>query len=71
MDEQFYRERLKTVRYLAQMADPFTRIRLLDLAFHYEGCVIAKSKGQEPKERLPSSPRLPPNPWHESQGHGF
>jgi hypothetical protein len=49
MDEQFYRERLKTVRYLAQMADPFTRIRLLDLAIHYEGCVIARSKGQETK----------------------
>lgn len=36
MDETFVKERAKTVRALAEKADPFTRIRLLELADRYE-----------------------------------
>jgi hypothetical protein len=36
MDDGFIRNRLVTVRHLAERADPFTRRRLLDLATRYE-----------------------------------
>jgi hypothetical protein len=36
MDE-FIEERAKLVRLLAERADPFTKIRLLKLADHYDG----------------------------------
>lgn len=36
MDEAFLKDRAKTVRALAEKADPFTRIRLLELADRYE-----------------------------------
>ena len=35
MDE-FIEERAKLVRLLAEMADPFTKVRLLKLADHYD-----------------------------------
>ena len=36
MNEQFFHDRAKTVRDLAEKADPHTRRRLLDLASRYE-----------------------------------
>ena len=36
MDEDFCRQQLKTVRELAEKADPFIKRRLIDLAEHYE-----------------------------------
>lgn len=36
MDDEFCRERLRTVRDLAENADPFIKKRLLELARHYE-----------------------------------
>ena len=36
MDERFLKDRLATVRELAQRADPFIRRRLLDLAHRYD-----------------------------------
>lgn len=36
MDEEFCRERLRTVKELAEQADPFIKKRLMDLARHYE-----------------------------------
>jgi len=36
MNEQFFHDRAKTVRELAERADPFTKRRLLDLASRYE-----------------------------------
>jgi hypothetical protein len=36
MNEQFFHDRAKTVRELAERADPHTRRRLLDLASRYE-----------------------------------
>src|ERR1700753_247048 len=36
MNEDFFRDRARTVRKLAEKADPFTRIRLLELADRYE-----------------------------------
>lgn len=54
MDEAFLTERAKTVRALAERADPFTRIRLLELADRYE--------------RRPRPPRpIPPVPAKTTQ----
>ena len=36
MDEEFCRERARTVRALAERADPLIKRRLLQLASHYE-----------------------------------
>ena len=36
MDEQFFKDRAKEVRDLAEKADPHTKRRLLDLADRYE-----------------------------------
>ena len=36
MNEQFFHDRAKTVRELAERADPHTKRRLLDLAIRYE-----------------------------------
>ena len=36
MNEQFFHDRAKTVRDLAERADPHTKRRLLDLASRYE-----------------------------------
>ena len=45
MDEQFYREKLKTIRELTKIADPFIKRRLIQLAIRYEKELIAKTKG--------------------------
>ena len=47
MDEDFCRERAKTVRELAEKADPFIRKRLLELASHYERRVAMSVKPEE------------------------
>jgi hypothetical protein len=49
MNEQFFHDRAKTVRELAERADPHTRRRLLDLASRYE-------KKPRPPTPLPTSP---------------
>ncbi len=36
MNEQFFHDRAKEVRRLAEKADPFTRMRLLELADRYD-----------------------------------
>ena len=36
MDKEFCKEQAKTIRALAEQADPFIKRRLLDLARHYE-----------------------------------
>jgi hypothetical protein len=36
MNEDFYTDRARTIRYIADRADPFTKKRLLDLADRYE-----------------------------------
>ena len=36
MNEQFFHDRAKEVRSLAEKADPFTRMRLLELADRYD-----------------------------------
>jgi hypothetical protein len=48
MNEQFFHDRAKTVRELAERADPHTRRRLLDLASRYE-------KKPRPPTPLPTS----------------
>jgi hypothetical protein len=40
----FFEERAREVRWLADMADPFTKIRLLKLAERYD-----RERGLEPK----------------------
>jgi hypothetical protein len=37
MNEQFFKDRAKTVREIADRADPLTKKRLLELANRYEG----------------------------------
>ena len=39
MNDEFRRERARTVRSIADNADPFTKKRLLDLAERYEDSV--------------------------------
>jgi hypothetical protein len=53
MNEQFFHDRAKTVRELAERADPHTKRRLLDLASRYE------------KKPRPPTP-LPPVPAKDS-----
>jgi hypothetical protein len=50
MNEQFFHDRAKTVRELAERADPHTRRRLLDLASRYE-------KKPRPPAPLPLKPK--------------
>ena len=57
MDEDFCRERAKTVRELAEKADPFIRKRLLELASHYERRVAMSVKPEEEKKRPAASDR--------------
>jgi hypothetical protein len=50
MNEQFFHDRAKTVRDLAEKADPHTRRRLLDLASRYE-------KKPQPPTPIPAEPK--------------
>ncbi|WP_439407947.1 hypothetical protein ACNJX9_04505 [Bradyrhizobium sp. DASA03076] len=44
MDDDFCRERIRTIKELADNADPFIRRRLLELAIHYEKRLIVGAK---------------------------
>ncbi|MFO1109464.1 MAG: hypothetical protein U1E61_09795 [Bradyrhizobium sp.] len=50
MNEQFFHDRAKTVRELAERADPHTKRRLLELASRYE-------KKPRPPTPLPVQPK--------------
>ncbi|WP_161491821.1 hypothetical protein [Bradyrhizobium centrolobii] len=50
MDEEFCRERLRTVQELAEKADPFIKKRLMDLARHYERRIAISAGGREASE---------------------
>jgi hypothetical protein len=45
MDDEFCRERARTVRALAERADPFIKRRLLQLAQHYERRITRPDPG--------------------------
>jgi hypothetical protein len=57
MDDEFCRERVRTVRALAEQADPFIKKRLLQLADHYERR-IRRSEDIQRGE----NPDIPPRP---------
>ncbi|WP_375779191.1 hypothetical protein ACE103_09420 [Bradyrhizobium sp. ma5] len=61
MDDEFCRERARTVRALAEQADPFIKKRLLQLAAHYERRVGAQKKADQEHADLPArgSPTRP------------
>jgi len=51
MNEQFYREKLKTIRELTRIADPFIKRRLIQLAIRYEKeLIIARAKEEEQRD---------------------
>ncbi|WP_166297440.1 hypothetical protein [Bradyrhizobium sp. 2S1] len=60
MDDDFCRERARTVRALAEQADPFIRKRLLQLAAHYERRVAQPEKADRDRADLPA---LWPSIW--------
>lgn len=47
MDDDFCKERARTVRALAEQADPFIKKRLLQLADHYERRVVIRPDGAD------------------------
>ena len=50
MDEEFCRERLRTVKELAEKADHFIKKRLMELASHYERrLAIGAGKTEAPR----------------------
>jgi hypothetical protein len=55
MDDDFCRERAKTVRELAEKADPFIRKRLLELAQHYERRLAISPKAETDEKRRQSA----------------
>jgi len=44
LDDEFYKERARHIRELADKADPFIRKRLLDLAGNYDSIVRGSSR---------------------------
>ena len=51
MDEQFYIEKLKTIRELTRIADPFIKRRLIHLAIRYEKELITvKAKEEDQRD---------------------
>ncbi len=54
MNEQFFHDRARTVRELAERADPHTKRRLLDLASRYE-------KKPRPPTPIPAVPSKDPS----------
>ena len=50
---EFFEQRAKEVRWLATMADPFTKIRLLKLAERYDQELVLPSKAVR-RTSLPS-----------------
>lgn len=57
MDEEFCRERLRTVKELAEQADPFIKRRLMELARHYERRIAICAKETQGPGRQSRSPR--------------
>jgi hypothetical protein len=57
MDDEFCRERLRTVQDLAEKADPIIRKRLLELARHYERRLAIGAKATQGPGREPGLPR--------------
>ena len=53
MDEQFYRDRARVLRELANEADPLIKRRLLRLANNYDGLTTLRDQAE--KEPKPSS----------------
>ena len=51
MNEQFYREKLKTIRELTRIADPFIKRRLIQLAIRYEKELITAKAKEEEEQR--------------------
>lgn len=58
MDDEFCRERARTVRALAEQADPFIKLRLLQLAAHYERRLDRSQKAGRDRSGM-QAPRLP------------
>ncbi|MCC8953627.1 hypothetical protein H8B02_09230 [Bradyrhizobium sp. Pear77] len=54
MDDEFCKERARTVRALAEQADPFIKKRLLRLAAHYERRVDQPEKTDCDRADLPA-----------------
>jgi hypothetical protein len=51
MDEQFYIDKLKTIRELTRIADPFIKRRLIQLAIRYEKELITvKAKEEDQRD---------------------
>jgi hypothetical protein len=65
MDEEFCRQRLKTVKDLADKADPFIKRRLMDLAERYERRIRQEAEDktfarwQSSAETKPDEPTVP------------
>jgi hypothetical protein len=57
MDDEFCRERIRTVQDLAEKADPVIKKRLLELARHYERRLAIGAKETQAPGRQPRSPR--------------
>ncbi|WP_128089586.1 hypothetical protein [Bradyrhizobium viridifuturi] len=47
MDDDFCKERARTVRMLAEQADPIIKKRLLQLADHYERRVVIRPENTD------------------------
>jgi hypothetical protein len=56
MDEEFCRERARTVRALAERADPLIKRRLLQLASHYERRLTRASETRDNQATAVSEP---------------
>jgi hypothetical protein len=57
LDDEFYQERARHIRELADKADPFIRKRLLDLAGNYDSIVR-----RSPRTTATMPPNLPSVP---------
>lgn len=53
MDEQFYRDRARVLRELANEADPLIKRRLLRLATNYDGLTTLRDQAEK-KRKLSS-----------------
>src|SRR3954470_21798091 len=57
LDDEFYKERARHIRELADKADPFIRKRLLDLAGNYDS--IARGSSRTTATMPPNLPGVP------------
>ena len=63
MDDEFCRKRARTVRDLAERADPFIKKRLLELAKHYERRISFGSNEKAAVERGARTNMMPRHPF--------